>query len=848
MPSANNTDKSVKSYKLQKVLKYKLPIPCLLWVPTWLTGIVVARFCQIPLSVIIYLSILSLVLFCVPKIRTLSHKCQLLTNSYRSAFRRLALSDGLWQSEIAATEGKLTLMTLSLPLLSFIAGFLIYSLSIDLPEHHIHNIFRNNDIQTDTTYISENNLWTAYQYTDKLNNYQYIQQYIRAKAVSETEKTDYGFKVEIELLALGEHKLTGKITLFLETDSLKYGDIFESTLVIRENRVSNPGEINYGEIMRQSGIYGTANHISPIYIIDNEANLFYYYLFFIKNKIREKYQNVLNYSSNMALSLILGERKYLNEYAENLYNEILPASGLMHFFAVSGFHVAIIGLFLISIFKLIRLKKYIYQVITILLLIIYAFLCSLSPPIVRSVIFFSIFMISELTSRIISKWQILLFSLFIVTLFKPNVLFTVSLQFSYLAFCGIIISQDIKKRYYNKIKNKYISYIINYFLTIICIQILILPLQIYYFKYFNLNTFIGNIIGVVFVSLLLPIYILILIIPKTLFIYKFIVLNSEFITEKFIFCIELIARLPFKILYTVGLKELIFLFGFIFLGLLLISYGKNNKRILQGFMTILLSFILLVPTEKDKSFEVIFFDTGNSDCFLFRFSKDDYLLIDTADYSNNSKNISRNLILHLKNEGVKNISKVILTHQHTDHYEGIFELSKHIKIDTLIVSNRFYESNIGYQIRNNENFQNTIFFVLSDTLTYKNKDYNIQFLHPDKNFTHPNENNHSIVCKISLNDITLLFTGDIEAEAENHLITHYGKYLKADVLKAAHHGSKTSSQLNFLNHVKPELVIFSATDDDRALFPHNDVIQRTNLLSNKIFITRKGGAILIINS
>ena len=71
-------------------------------------------------------------------------------------------------------------------------------------------------------------------------------------------------------------------------------------------------------------------------------------------------------------------------------------------------------------------------------------------------------------------------------------------------------------------------------------------------------------------------------------------------------------------------------------------------------------------------------------------------------------------------------------------------------------------------------------------------------------------NNNSMVCKLVTREISVLFTGDIEEAAEKQILKKYEnnlKLLKADILKVAHHGSKTSTTLEFLNAVKPKYSI-----------------------------------------
>ena len=88
------------------------------------------------------------------------------------------------------------------------------------------------------------------------------------------------------------------------------------------------------------------------------------------------------------------------------------------------------------------------------------------------------------------------------------------------------------------------------------------------------------------------------------------------------------------------------------------------------------------------------------------------------------------------------------------------------------------------------------------------------------------DNDNSCVLKIESEFGALLLTGDIEGRAEAWLVQSYGRKLKSDVLVVPHHGSKTSSTMNFLQAVRPGLALIPAGYRNRFGFPHNEVLQR----------------------
>ena len=72
----------------------------------------------------------------------------------------------------------------------------------------------------------------------------------------------------------------------------------------------------------------------------------------------------------------------------------------------------------------------------------------------------------------------------------------------------------------------------------------------------------------------------------------------------------------------------------------------------------------------------------------------------------------------------------------------------------------------------------------------------------------------------------MLFTGDIEADAETELVKEFGNELKSDILKVGHHGSKTSSTPSFLEKVKPKIALIGVGKNNTFGHPNNGVLNR----------------------
>ena len=103
-------------------------------------------------------------------------------------------------------------------------------------------------------------------------------------------------------------------------------------------------------------------------------------------------------------------------------------------------------------------------------------------------------------------------------------------------------------------------------------------------------------------------------------------------------------------------------------------------------------------------------------------------------------------------------------------------------------------------------------------------------------------NDQSIVLRVLYKEHSILLTGDIEEDAENAILAS-GANIESDILKVAHHGSRTSSSTGFLLAVDPDLGLISAGRDNRFGHPHEDVSSRFIHFSIPIKTTAREGVI-----
>ena len=183
------------------------------------------------------------------------------------------------------------------------------------------------------------------------------------------------------------------------------------------------------------------------------------------------------------------------------------------------------------------------------------------------------------------------------------------------------------------------------------------------------------------------------------------------------------------------------------------------------------------------------------------------------------------------------VDYIMVSHFDTDHVGGLLYIMQNMKVKNAIISN---------QPETSQNFQefikiakekkiNIIAVNAGDKLNIE-KDLCFNILWPDKNaFISENTlNNNSIVCKLNYKRFSCVFTGDVEELAEKKILEkNKANLLKANILKVAHHGSKTSSVLEFLKSVNPKIALIGVGENNKFGHPNKEVIKRLENIRHK---------------
>lgn len=235
---------------------------------------------------------------------------------------------------------------------------------------------------------------------------------------------------------------------------------------------------------------------------------------------------------------------------------------------------------------------------------------------------------------------------------------------------------------------------------------------------------------------------------------------------------------------------------------------------------------------------VTMLDVGQAEAFLIE-TPTQNILIDTG-----SVESRQSLLNQLSASGITRLEKIILTHPHADHIGGVRAVLDNYDVDA-IIDNGYASTSPLYKDYRKANVTFTT-ATAGDIINLGGATFKV--FAPSSSFTAYKINDRSIVGKLIYGDFSIMFTGDAEKNLERWLEGTYQNQLQATILKAAHHGSKTSSTEEFIDRVSPTYVLISAGLNNSFGHPHKRPLRTYRefyVLPENIFCTAFNGTVRI---
>ena len=518
--------------------------------------------------------------------------------------------------------------------------------------------------------------------------------------------------------------------------------------------------------------------------------------------------------STLLTSLVFGNTDV--ELPKSLEDSFQKA-GLIHILVVSGAQVALLTGILVTIFTALSFTNWQIFLPISLINVIFYFLTGGGASIFRAIVMVEIVLTIKLFKRNTAVLHIFCLTALIMLLLKPSDLFNLSFQFSFLATFALLYGVPKINEFWPK---KWPEFLKNSLSITLAPFIFTTPIIWFYFQKVALVSLLSNLVILNLVELIVPIgffasLIGLIIFPVQIIINNFNLLLVIIITKLTTF----MAALPFAQIYIT--KPSLFMLIFIyFLILLSVNYfPKKNavkaKSVLALLWLLLIGYLLVIPLLTPRNLQVTFFNVGEADAALIETPQRKNILIDLGTIKKST--FQPNLKDQLIKKGINKIDLIVISHFHLDHVGGLKDVLTNFNCKYVLDNGHVKKLEDDVFTKELADFYLALVKKkkITPLLGQTNKIYLLEpnlkltILHaPGQHGFTENENNNSLIVKLSYFKIDFIFMGDLEKEQEEVLVNE-SPSLDAEVIKIGHHGSITSTSTDLLKKVHPEIAIIS---------------------------------------
>ena len=651
---------------------------------------------------------------------------------------------------------------------------------------------------------------------------------VTGRVVSIVKKDDEYFKLQLSDVSIisdnGARSYKKKILVNVYSDIADYRTVLWDRVYITgevsiPKERSNPGTFDYRRYLKSIGIRCiiTAENIENVKKAGGIAAL----LKTAKCRTADIFESALGDESAVVMGLLFGETSGIDEDIIETFRR----GGTAHVLAVSGLHLGLLYSFLCR-FK--RKKRSIPADIAIVLaLTAYTALAGFTASVVRACLMIFIHITGNHLNRRYDLISSTCVSMIIILAINPMQIYSAGFQMSFLAVItlGVMIPLIQKK-------------IKGILLPMIAVQTGMVPYTMYVFNYVSLTSIISNIPVYFIAAAMIPAGISVIAFCWLPVIARPAAMITGLFVKLLLWCNDF-TYMGGVFTFDVVSPSVIFLaVYYIFIFYMCSEAGqialirRNYKKIAAVFAAAVIcgtgcSVYLSDGFEKT---DMVFVDVGQGDCLHIKAGGKN-LLIDGGGSFN--YNVGKSTLKpYLLKNGVTKIDMAIATHLHTDHYQGLKELSQTYRIKKLGVyeANSVNENHLKKEFKTDE-----ILYLAAGDVINMGRNVSVEVLSPDRGnpLDEKDENKNSLVLRVNVKGSSVLMTGDIDEKGEKTLIADTD--IKADILKIAHHGSRYSSCEKFIAVAAPKIAVIQVGKNTYG-HPSEEVIKR--LENHKITVLR----------
>lgn len=559
--------------------------------------------------------------------------------------------------------------------------------------------------------------------------------------------------------------------------------------------------------------------------------------------------------ASILLALMIGKTDLMSDSQEEVYR----INGAQHLLAVSGLQVTLLGslcYFLLTPLCSILLgrrfrhrSQAIASLFTLMVLFVFIGVCGFSSSSVRAFLMALCLALPVFFARTIDVIDALLASCCITILLMPLVVLDAGFWLSYAAVLGILGGGYYSSSWrHNILEHAPVAgFLVSLGVATMAAFLATLPVVLLIFGGATPFGLLANMVLVPLASLTQ--------VGALVLGFISIACNSSLLIKGAAWCgsiIEIVAEFLAELAQSLGLAQTQvgpWLFVIV-LVVIIASVCLSLRRLVMVLVASILIYGCYTVLEK-PALMVNVIPVGQGDATLFSLPQGQKILIDAGGQPFGNFDPGAQIVVpSLLHKGVKVLDVLIISHPDPDHLLGAFAVMDAIPIKEIWHSGYSKEHPLVNKLLEKAKEKNIIIKQMPDLLgVHDFGDVRLFILAPNTKSSEPyfaelSANDNSVVVRITYGPYALLWPGDLEQKGEAHLLS-LDADLEADIVKAPHHGSKTSSTESFIKAIKPQHVIYTTGRDNRFHFPHDEVIERYNNYGIQQWNTAYDGEIAI---
>ena len=543
------------------------------------------------------------------------------------------------------------------------------------------------------------------------------------------------------------------------------------------------------------------------------------------------------------LGLLLADRSGFSEEEWEQYKQL----GLLHLLAISGLHISLMVACIERLCWRSGITREKTRGLLVLFVVFYGFVIgwNISGTRAIGIVVFAAVSKPFIKKRGSTQMDCLLWMAIASILVWPGILLNVAFQLSYGLTAIIIFLSKWQRAVFPRIRaNLWVP---------IGMSLIVLPLLCQYFFYWNaLSILLTALFSMLFEMLLFPLltaYLFAVLISFNPLI-ELLTTIGEFILSGISRVLTFCQQLSFT-KFTLGIWDkwevVLFLTVLIVVGIL---FERRKMTIKKGVLSILAILALLIEVPYHWGTEFVMVDVGQGDSILLLAPGwNQATLIDTGGLSDfKQKEAWRHrkkkdqgittVVSALQAEGLSELSQVMLSHGDEDHVGNLKTIAKHLAIRQLIIGKGMEKIPLMQEMK--KKYPKIHWRLVLSGDEWKWNETKWKVLWP-KGLSHA-ENEDSILALVTVMKQTILLTGDASEKVEEAVVKD-NPHLQFSILKAGHHGSRTSSGEALLKLVQPRLAFISCGKHNHYGHPSPETLARLKASGAIIFRTDQDGQI-----